>query len=335
MQILELLRGDGRRALGHEVLRLLGLGKRNHVTDARRAAEQCDHAVETKGDAAVRGGAKGERLEQVTEAALDHIGGNLEHFLENFLLQCGLVDADRASAELHAVQDHVIMLTAHRLRIAVEQRRVLNHRRRERVVRGDVTLPLLIVAHEREIDDPEEIPLAGRDAELPAFHEQLRRLEPGAAKDGARARPRGGGEEDDVAVGDVQTLRQLGFLGLREKLHDGRLPFATLDLDEGEALRAERFRDLLERADLTLRDVGQALGIDRLYAATGGDRGGEDLEAGGLEEFGEVSELEPEARVGLVHAVAVHRVVVGETRERHRQVVVEHVLPDLLQHALE
>src|SRR5688572_19933548 len=38
VQFLELLRRDRRRALGHEVLRLLRLGERNDVTDARGAA---------------------------------------------------------------------------------------------------------------------------------------------------------------------------------------------------------------------------------------------------------------------------------------------------------
>jgi hypothetical protein len=57
----------------------------------------------------------GEGLEHVAETALDHVGRDLEHVLEHLLLQGRLVDADRAAAELHAVEDDVVMLAAHRL----------------------------------------------------------------------------------------------------------------------------------------------------------------------------------------------------------------------------
>jgi hypothetical protein len=77
------------------------------------------------------------------------------------------------------------------------------------------------------------------------------------------------------------------------------------------------------------------LALKAFTDAVAGDRRGEHLEAGGLEQCPKVHELHREARVGLVDAVAVHGVLVGEARERRGQVVVEHVLPDLLQHALE
>ena len=88
--------------------------------------------------------------------------------------------------------------------------------------------------------------------QLAALCQQWRRLEPDAAEDRAGLLPRRRREEHHVALGDAEPLGERGLFGLGEKLHDRRLPLAALDLDEGEPLRAERFRDLLELVDLAL-----------------------------------------------------------------------------------
>src|SRR5205085_535452 len=109
-----------------------------------------------------------------------------------------------------------------------------------------VAILRLVVGHQREIDHPQELPVVMADRELAALLQERRRLEPQAAEDRTGLLPRRRREEDDVALGDVELLRQLRLLRVGEEFHDGRLPFAALDLDEREAFRAEGFRDLLE-----------------------------------------------------------------------------------------
>ena len=95
--------------------------------------------------------------------------------------------------------------------------------------------------------------------QLAALLEQRRAFEADAAEDRAGLLPRRGREEDDVAVGDAEPLREPGLFRLAEKFHDRRLPLAALDLDEREAFRAQRLCGLLKSCELALRDVGEAL----------------------------------------------------------------------------
>ncbi len=129
---------------------------------------------------------------------------------------------------------------------------------------------------------------------------------------------------------------QGGLLGLREELHDRRLPFAALHLDEGEPLGAEALRDLLKGLELALRQVGQPLGVERLDGAARGDCRLEHLERGGLERLREIPELESRTagRACRRRSGSSPR----RTAIRGKGVVdvgAEDVLPDLPQHALE
>ena len=169
MQFLELLRRDRRRALGHEVLALLGLREGDDVADARRAAEQRHHPVEAERNAAVGRRAEGEGLEHVAEPAFHDIGRDFQHVLEDFLLQRRLVDPDRAAAEFHAVEHDIVMLAADPLRVAVEERRILRHRSGERMVRRHVAVLRLVMAHQGKIHDPEEFPVVRPQRELAAL----------------------------------------------------------------------------------------------------------------------------------------------------------------------
>ena len=76
----------------------------------------------------------------------------------------------------------------------------------------------------------------------------------------------------------ASLLRQRGLLGVAEEFHDGRFPFAALDLDEGQAFRAEALGVFGHRLDLALRRAGHAFGVERLHHAAVGDRAAEHLE---------------------------------------------------------
>ena len=76
------------------------------------------------------------------------------------------MDTNGAAAQLDAVNDDVVMLTANRLGVADQLGDVLLHRRGERVMAGVPAIHLLVEHQQRELDDPEEIELVGRDAHL-------------------------------------------------------------------------------------------------------------------------------------------------------------------------
>ena len=71
------------------------------------------------------------------------------------------MDTDGAAAEFDTIEYEVVMLTAHLLRIAIEERNIFNDWSREWVMRGNVATLLLIEEHERELGHPEEF-IVGR-----------------------------------------------------------------------------------------------------------------------------------------------------------------------------
>jgi len=60
------------------------------------------------------------------------------------------------------------------------------------------------------IDDPRKFHWSAGTSSC-RLHEQLGRLEPGAAEDRAWRAPTGAAKEDDVAVLDVETLGEFGL----------------------------------------------------------------------------------------------------------------------------
>ena len=78
MQLAQLLLGDGGGRIDHEVLPALRLGERHHVADLLHAREHRHHAVEAEGDAAVRRGAVGERVEEEAELGALLVGADAE-----------------------------------------------------------------------------------------------------------------------------------------------------------------------------------------------------------------------------------------------------------------
>src|SRR3954465_13374229 len=68
-------------------------------------------------------------------------------------LHLGVVDTDRAAAELLAVPDDVVGLRPRRARVLEVK---VARRRRERVVHRVPALPLLVPLHQRPVDDPDQ-----------------------------------------------------------------------------------------------------------------------------------------------------------------------------------
>src|SRR5207302_341839 len=114
-------------------------------------------------------------------------------------------------------------------------------------------------------------------------------------------------------------------LRLGEELRDRRsgLPVLAVD-DVRESLRPPLLRVLLELGQLGARVL---LGHGQVA-----DRGriGKDPELRAARDLGRVLDLETETEVGLVGAVAQHRLRVGEPLERRLELYTERLAPDAL-----
>ena len=118
----------------------------------------------------------------------------------------------------------------------------------------------------------------------------------------------------------ARALDERALLGLGEELDDGAAQRAPLlDVDVGHALGAVRLGHLGELVDLGAREGGGAGRAQRAHHAAALERAAKDLETALGEDVAEVGDLEAEAQVGLVGAVAQHGLVVGEHRQRQRR----------------
>jgi hypothetical protein len=102
----------GAREGGHQALRAGGLGEGDHVADRFGAGHQRRDAVDAEGDAAVRRRAVAQRFEQEAELAFRLFRADAEQ-VEHRRLHLRAMDADRAAADLVAVEHHVVA-TRHR-----------------------------------------------------------------------------------------------------------------------------------------------------------------------------------------------------------------------------
>ena len=241
------------------------------------------------------------RLEQEAKPLPLLLRRDLED-VEDLRLQLRLVDPQRAAAELLPVADEVVRHRERRAGVGVEQRLGFRRRPGERMVlRRPAPLVFRPLEH-REVGDPDEAPGVAFD-QLELLAEVLA----DRAENARHHRRRVRAEEHCRA----RLSGERGKLGLGEELQDRRARLTVLAVDDvREALRAPLFRKLLEVGKVGPRELlrhGQA-------AHRGG--AGEHLELRAARRFGHVADLEPEAQVGLVGAVAEHRVGVGHARER-------------------
>jgi hypothetical protein len=133
----------------------------------------------------------------------------------------------------------------------------------------------------------------------------------------------------------ASLLVSAAFSASLEEPHDGGLPLAAFDLDEGQALGAKALRVFGHGIHLALRDAGQALGIDGFHDALVGHRAAEDLELAAPELLREIHQFHAEAGIRLVDAVAVNGFLKGKPLEGCGHVNVERSLPDSLQQAFD
>src|SRR4051795_2212913 len=245
-ELAQLLVVDPRGGAGERVAAARGLRERDDLADRVAPAEQRHDAVDAHRDAAVRGRAVAQRVEQEAEAAVGVLLAQPDD-LEDLALDLGRVDADRAAAELPAVDHEVVAARVHRA--GVVERPL---RRRERVVdRGPATaLPRL---EHREVGDPEHVVAVGRDQpEAPP------ELEPQRAERLGRGPFLVGDEQDEVALRPGERAGRRRFLVLGEELRDRRAPAAVLDVRPRDRLAAVAADDVVQTVELRPRHVARA-----------------------------------------------------------------------------
>ena len=222
------------------------------------------------------------------------------------------MDAHAATAGLKAVHDEVVGAGTHLERVLVEQVQLVDVRQGEGLVLGLVALTLLIPMEQREVHDPEELVALARNVE------RVGHVRTHTAEDAVGLQAGTGGEHDEVTGLDVAATTQLGHLLVGEELHDRAVHGAVLtEGDPGEALGAEGCGDLGELVDLSAGPSAGALGVDGLdHVALGSRSACEHLERGVGEHVGQVDELHAVTGVGLIGAVGVHGVPVGQATQR-------------------
>src|SRR6202034_2900434 len=156
---------DRRWRIHHQIHGAGGFGEGNYFAQAFGSGEDHDDAVETKGDATVRGRAGLEGFEKKSEAGAGFFFGHAEG-AEDSALHILAVNADGARAQFGAVQHDVIGQRAHgaqrRLRVvqgfdaAFELGHVFFVRRSEGMVRGVPGLLTFVPFEHGEICDPEK-----------------------------------------------------------------------------------------------------------------------------------------------------------------------------------
>ena len=127
-----------------------------------------------------------------------------------------------------------------------------------------------------------------------------------------------GDDQDQVAGVGATRLDEPALDVVRQELRDRPVELAVvLDREVDEALRPEPLRELGQLVGLAAGRAAQARRHDRLDPAAAGQRLVEDPEAAAADQHrGQVDQLHPEPEVRLVAAEALHRLVVGEARER-------------------
>jgi hypothetical protein len=227
------------------------------------------------------------------------------------------MDPDASRGELSPVRHEVVELACDPQGIGVEQRQILLARHREHVVHRLHSLLVLVPLEEREVRDP-----AQREHALVREPEPVSKMQPQPVQTLEDHRILVGDKECVVALlRPERVLQGFSLLG-GEELGDRTRKTSVRDLEVGEAACPAGRRDGGQVVYLPARQVAQGPDGNAAHRSTGLDGAPEDLELALARDLRDVSDLQPEANVRLVRTEPVHRLAVGQARER--------ILEDLL-----
>ena len=258
--------------------------------------------------------------------------GQPEQF-EDLGLHVAAVDADRAAAQLGAIDHEIVRLGQHGAGIAVQPVEVIGARAGEGVVHRVPTLVAVVELEHREVGHPQECPLGlVEEAHALARHQP----QPGQRRVHRRRLVRH--EQDQAAFLGAHVGIQLVAQVLGHALADRSRPLAVARHARPRyALGSVRRRLLGQRGVQVLAgergSVGQVQGLDDAAARQHVDEHAElDLVA---QDLGKVRKRQVEAQVRLVAAVLVHRFGKRHAPQRQGNRHAEHLLPHLRNVAFE
>ncbi len=271
-----------------------------------------------------------QRIEQEAELGAGFLLADAQQ-LEHRALHVRAVDADRTTADLVAIEDHVVAARDRGPGVRTQLGDVVHRRRGEGVMQGDETLGLLVPLEHREVGDPQRPPAIGHKTEV------LARLQAHRTHEVADRVVATGAEEHDVAVAGADVGDQRGELVLGKELGDRRSDFAGLaELDVGQALAAVLGRVGGILIDLLARQQRAARNAQRGHAAFGLVGGGrEHGKSAVLDQLGHIDQFQVDAQVRLVRTVAAHRLGPAYAREWRGQLHVDHFGEDRADHLLD
>src|SRR3954462_13517040 len=201
-ELAQLLLMHRTRRMHQHVLRALRLRKGDNVADRFRAGHQRHQAVEAEGDAAVRRCAVWQVVEKEAELRSRFLVRDAER-LEYLGLHVGAMDTYRPTANLPAVQYHVVGLGNRPAGVGADQLLVAVARRGKRMVHRRPAPTFLVPLEHREVEHPQRAPLLGDEpfvlADLHAQGTQRRVDDAGLIR----------AEEHRVAVLRARTLDDL------------------------------------------------------------------------------------------------------------------------------
>ena len=252
----------------------------------------------------MRRAAVAQRVEQPAEGGARLRGADAEH-LERRLLQLRAVDAQRAAADLDAVDHQVVGARARRARVGAQPLQVRLRRRGERVVHRLPALARRVALEQREVHHPQRPPAVLAQIEL------VREQRPQVRQRGVDRRRVAGAEQQQVAGCSAGAFQQARDRRVRQELEEAGLQTGAAGrrvaaLDPGQAFRAVRAHRLGVFLDALQADPGAARQPQRRHPAAGPPgRLAEDLEVDRRHQVGEVNQLQAaDAQVRPVGAVA-------------------------------
>ena len=224
------------------------------------------------------------------------------------------MDPERAAGDLDPVHDQVVRHRPRLARVGVDQLERLVGRPRERVVHGRPALLVLVPLEQREVGHPEEPPGFAVDQLELAAEVQPQRAE--HARDHGRLV---GAEEH--GRGRLGPERRQLLLG--EELRNRRAHLALLvEHEVRETFRPPFLGERLQPVELCARELLRDAQVAHRRRVR------EDAELRPARQLGRVVDLEPEAEVGLVGAVAELCLVPGHALEGRLDLDVEALAPD-------
>ena len=270
-----------------------------------------------------------ERLQKEAELAVRLLFGESQH-LEHFLLDIVLMDSDAAASDLASVQDDIISLRADRTRIRIQQRDILVHRHRKRMMHCRISVFLLRPLQQRELSDPHKTIFVFVD-QIHLFRQlQTKRTQNVPYHPGFIGR-----EQQQISRLSVHCLNQLFHLVFRHEFcKRGFASAVLLNRNIRQAFGAVAFGKLHKLVDFLAGHAALSLRVDSAHRTACFQCVSENRKLRITNHIGYVFQLHSETEIRLVRTEPVHRLLPGHSLDRKGHLNAEKFMEQVCQQTL-